>query len=211
MKTKKTQGLSFVNLFIIALVVLIALIFLVVLINILTGKTSFNEFNPDKDVCLEWECCMNSNSNNCRDDISFVSCELLPNNGLHYNCKDWRPKTKCEIDPEAEGCICDEWELGVFLCDIKNRNDNSQLIKECKQINGIIKDGCCSPCISSHKPTIYDYSCQELFEHILKNNIYNYNTRNNKFYYSIATKSIWIKYYCTADLVDVYKEKGCFE
>jgi len=30
---------------------------------------------------------------------------------LQYGvCIEYRPKNKCEINPEADGCVCDEWE-----------------------------------------------------------------------------------------------------
>jgi len=69
------------------------------------------EFNPDTDVCLEWKECKTINYlGECKEwrNINFPD-------GLH-KCFEWRPKNKCKLDPESEGCICDEWKGNYGDC-----------------------------------------------------------------------------------------------
>jgi len=140
------------------------------------------EFNPDTDVCLEWKECKTINYlGECKEwrNINFPD-------GLH-KCFEWRPKNKCELDPESEGCICDEWKGNYGDCSGKiifypdayliekniswseNRNITIGL-KEC------LDEGWCecrgdyiikkTNCIKAHEPVCkeeceYEYQVQE--------------------------------------------------
>ena len=108
----------------------------------------FDRFNPETDVCELWDC----------HDGSVYSQKTEECN----ICIDWRPKNICELDPEAEGCICDEYqwkercqEIIDFLekPKIKELPENfteelyeheEEMLKICKIIY--------YPCISSHLP-----------------------------------------------------------
>ena len=76
------------------------------------------DFNPDEDVCEEidesmmkgctttghltetaQEYCRDVNGVFIKDEKYGWCCEI---------CKSWRPKTKCELNPNDEGCVCDE-------------------------------------------------------------------------------------------------------
>jgi len=110
----KAQGLSLT----VIIVSAIALIILVLLVMIFTGRIGVfkEQFDPEKHECLEYiddwgdscylekpECCWGRN-----DTIMGYCCDssfLLE----HSKCLDWQDKTPCQLDPNAEGCICDEF------------------------------------------------------------------------------------------------------
>jgi hypothetical protein len=79
-------------------ILFVAIIIFLIFIFIRDYETFFG-FNPDEDICLEWECL------NC---ASFDNC--LENGCYAEVCEEWREKTICELSPESEGCICDEYE-----------------------------------------------------------------------------------------------------
>jgi len=93
-----------------------------ILIGILTIFILQNnkQFNPENDVCLEHECCIDKMFDNlCRDDINYEKCMDIGNHNRHemdFTCNKHRPQTFCEqcIDdwtPECDNrCQCDEWE-----------------------------------------------------------------------------------------------------
>ena len=96
----------------------------------------FDKFNPDEDICLEEVKCEDLNKNipagleECKGHDSFDGARCMEKMRERYNfekkcvekglwnksiCLDWRPKTKCELNPEAEGCICDELDFPVIM------------------------------------------------------------------------------------------------
>lgn len=97
---KKAQGLSLDTIIIAAVILLI----LIVMWALFTGK--FDTFNPERDVCTnanyggeghfegDWWCY----------DTGFTECVQSPD----FRCLKWRPKNKCELDSNAEGCVCEE-------------------------------------------------------------------------------------------------------
>ena len=117
-----------------------------------------DKFNPDKDICLEW-------------DKYMHDCMYIHNNDsycMQYGkCIERRPKIKCELNPEAEGCICDEHNN--FTCLLDNvciSKNNESIEKWCNRCNGEILQHC----IKSHEPDeceknssdwIWDNSCEE--------------------------------------------------
>lgn len=52
-------------------------------------------FNPEKDICIKNEC-------NC---VNFDGSVPQDN-----RCLEWRPKSKCELNPDDVDCVCDERE-----------------------------------------------------------------------------------------------------
>jgi len=80
-----------------------------------TLTCAFAPFNPDTDVCLEWSAC-NKNNHICSyptilgEESVNDFIEMNPHYDWEKLCKLWRPKTKCELNPEDEGCICDEYK-----------------------------------------------------------------------------------------------------
>jgi len=67
-------------------------------------------FNPDRDVCTKYK------KQICYKDLPLemeaVKCpsEYCTPFVCDGECLEWRPKTKCELNPNDEGCVCDEYE-----------------------------------------------------------------------------------------------------
>lgn len=70
------------------------------------------EFNPETDVCIEFSCCNLEHINN---DALCNQNKLVPEydnecmSSMVAECEEWRPKTKCELNPNDENCVCDEY------------------------------------------------------------------------------------------------------
>ena len=104
----KNKKLKINGIFIVALIFLIGLIFFVIFLS-----CEKKQFNPEEDVCLDEynrpckyvePCSFNEGEYTC-----WGEWEGYGRSG--YNCnQNFRPKTKCQLDPEAEGCICDGYE-----------------------------------------------------------------------------------------------------
>lgn len=130
----------------------IYVILLVVALFVLFYFSRVDKFNPDEDVCEEWElaiscsndCCSYSNEwyEKCdkvekicnAEEPKDCSCEC-------YDCLNWRPKTLCEkcIDNRDESCDkdceCDEQEIvgynwGDCIKEVKYGYDNKTIVYE---------------------------------------------------------------------------------
>lgn len=134
----------------------------------------YSTFNPDRDVCEEWECCVKYEYNEgaIMPSVRIIeSCLYRSQNcssseySSFYNgkCNKWRPKNKCELNPEAEGCVCDEYEkilLTVYRTinntDILNLSVTSVTkwvkIETVNQGNDYLVYQILPDCIKSHLP-----------------------------------------------------------
>lgn len=153
MKTKIRDLLIIPKLLIILVIIIVSFSFGCYLHNKL-----FNKFNPDKDVCLQYEGMIvglvkNSNILICNrpypkknDIIDRVNNPNLNIGDGCGECKEWRPKTYCELNPNDETkCTCDEnWR--------KAWDEDG-----CKNINSFNFDLCTSfyqdKCIKAHEKT----------------------------------------------------------
>jgi len=226
-----------------AVFILTMVILCVVVILFLYFVETSNKFNPETDVCLEWELC-NNEEGFCNivesEEICDECIEKLKWIDFSKECVDFRTKNKCELNTESEGCICDEWQE---ICDMEYILTNESFIYEgrfnCKNSGNCIKahlpnecelnnpkyidapewidwhDGTftegCPQTKSCRLKQIYDFSCEELFEAILKDQYYDSKTSSFQLlkgatHCGKSTKTI----ICTYDIVDVYKKKGCF-
>ena len=104
MKNKKSELALTIN-----AIVIIILAFTILGLGLLFLRNISN-FNPATDVCDEWKhCdyhCASSFTENCEDHCSGC-CGDVPLE-VEDKCISWHPKDKCELNPNAEGCICDE-------------------------------------------------------------------------------------------------------
>jgi len=100
MKKEKTNK----KLVVISIIIVVICFFLVILL----APKYYAEFNLDKHICekacIEYDC-EDAPKRRCQVDNQWSYCGYSP-----YKCADWRDKTKCELNPNAEGCICDEWK-----------------------------------------------------------------------------------------------------
>lgn len=93
--------------------IIIGIIIIIIMICLAIAGLNDSRPNPDKDVCkvmeYKWD---DGESITCKEDINCVAIEdRNPLNLTSNKCLLWRPKTKCELDPKTEGCICDEFEI----------------------------------------------------------------------------------------------------
>ena len=132
---KKSQGLSLNTIMITAIV----LIVLVVLWAIFTGRMGLlnPKFNPEKDECDEWINGIYS-TDHCDEEPRFIGGDinkwmcLDDQEGSPYTCKSWHPKSKCQLDPNAEDCVCDEYETKIISnfydsCETNFKNESEYL------------------------------------------------------------------------------------
>lgn len=92
-------------------VILVALICIVILFSF--AYTKYNVFDEDKDFCLAWTgdlCFWDIDFYNITDydRLEKMACENI-------RCKDWRPKTHCELEPNDEDCFCEEYEECISI------------------------------------------------------------------------------------------------
>jgi len=92
--SKKYQSLDITAIIIASLI----LIVFIVLWVIFTGQFK-DKFNPSEDVCDSY------GKTSWDGSKIYIYGEL--NNPI---CQKWHSKNKCELNPEAEGCVCDEYE-----------------------------------------------------------------------------------------------------
>lgn len=111
---KKSQGISLLNVIIIAA---IALIVLLVIVLIFTGRINlFKQYDEEKHYCEETcfeaytrlieNTPLGGEPTESKYKFNCWFCNTFT--CLKGFCYDWRDKDKCELNPEAEGCICDE-------------------------------------------------------------------------------------------------------
>ncbi len=135
---------------------------------------------------------------------------------------------KCKINPDSQGCVCDEI---VPKCTFWFKDENStasiSFNLNSKAVNGSTSDlqSLCSiksfmwsneydlyvyqeHCSKSHPKTINDIPCEELKENILKQNQYNKdeNTWVNNIW-MCGKENSWCL--TTANVYDIAKEHGC--
>lgn len=123
-----------------------------------------NTFDPNKDVCLIFE--HNISRENCifykdQQDICYINPEIkiwVNDNtllGSTYKCDSWRPKNKCDLDPEAEGCICDEWKTDwVTIYDTCTIHKGSV-------VNCLVEEN--KTCIKAHEPVCKEVCWTEVW------------------------------------------------
>jgi len=78
-----------------------------------------DKFNPDKDICDNWRCEFYAECQNCFCwggcgfwTPTFMSdCELGQKGETRLVCEKWHKASKCELDANAEGCVCDEYRI----------------------------------------------------------------------------------------------------
>lgn len=140
---KKSERLS-INIIIVTTIALLVLIFIVGYFN---GGFSWQKFNPATDVC-ERDCitvlkeariALNSREGLSSDtslDEEFDICtknwkRSWADTEVLNECINWHPKNKCELNPEAEGCVCDEYnqerhtqEIQVYHYTVSKWNKN---------------------------------------------------------------------------------------
>ncbi len=181
MKDKKAQGLSLTTIIVAA----IALIVLVVLVMIFTGRIGiFNEeFDSEKHICKQWAYAQGIYNIDWIEEFEKKeNCIIISNNSETINvecttrCIDWRNKNKCELNPNTEGCVCDEFEIPnieycndlkrkrSLICDTVNSTNPYQIdIEWCNWKQYQIKQKCnTNNCIKAHKKTLEDLSCNAL-------------------------------------------------
>lgn len=87
-------------------------------------------FDSEEDVCQEWSVhniqydYTYTFSDVPKDALRGFTFDSLPEvnkvegerNGWLFKCTKYRPKTICEKDSNAEGCICDEYEKEIRTC-----------------------------------------------------------------------------------------------
>ena len=77
------------------------------------------KFNPATDVCDEWKV-------SCDSGFKLIGYYITREpEAPNRKCSSWHPKDKCQLNPEAEGCVCDEYDSGNFydisVCNITIR------------------------------------------------------------------------------------------
>ena len=88
-------------------------------------------FNPDTDICDDWnyQCKLLHIDDEWIDDC-YINQEdyenkLIRDTGrMRIICDLWHPKNKCELNPNAEGCVCDEYPKPFFLVGTKTCLDD---------------------------------------------------------------------------------------
>ncbi|MFC1590945.1 hypothetical protein ACFL43_00305 [Thermodesulfobacteriota bacterium] len=103
----------------IILAVAFTLLFIVMPLGVVWEQSL--KFNHETDVCEEWEGILTQDCREIKFDdfigkwVCFEEFKQMPccpntERSRSHPCTSWRSKTLCELDPEAEGCVCDEWE-----------------------------------------------------------------------------------------------------
>lgn len=113
------------------------------------------------------------------------------------SCWNWRDKTKCDLNSETEGCICDEYDYKLprsFIINNKEVYDNN--------ISKFIQTK--NNCIRSHPRTILDYDCDTLKRQIWFNE--DYNIKKDSFESCARISKLCIQ---TSKLRQIYLENGC--
>lgn len=105
-----------------------------------------NQYSPETDVCEELQEWYKAG-----EDIPYKS-----------ECYKWHPKSKCELNPNDESCVCDEYEIKVLGKNICGYS--FQLVEENRYNCQITKNVTTDNCIKAHEPTIHDLTCEELKE-----------------------------------------------
>lgn len=103
-KKYKIQGINAIVILCIAIIIFV--------LGLLFVYEMLNDFNPETDVCDE-QC-----------PHGFVECKHIKYGESRNGCLRWHKASKCELNPNAEGCVCDEYE-------------------QVKKINQLYVDECC--------------------------------------------------------------------
>jgi hypothetical protein len=134
------------------------------------------KFNPSTDVC-DNEYSFGYPMNSKPDVLSNCYNIHISNERIYHDditmratcCKSWHPKNKCEISPEAEGCVC-EYILNTSINLAEKTCGFDEQIVEYSSHS--IKYNCSIPvyqnssnCIKSHLRTLADLSCSELLDY----------------------------------------------
>lgn len=109
------------------LLIYAVLLLFIFVIAILNGVIKFGQnFDSKKDVCIRYE------------DAYFNKKMLATENEFHnYKltrniCTLWRPKNRCELDPNAENCVCEVKNIlhPQLIEHIENKTDKIYCQKE---------------------------------------------------------------------------------
>jgi len=178
--------------------------------NWLVNKSSFN---PEKDICLELKCHYKSGETGLITLDGRTSCGTAT---IEQSCFNWRSKNKCEINPETEGCVCDEYEQEMDFIKANKCSPYNYTIVSNDEIWGDSIVSGCNPiyiinyingtCIRSHPQTLEDYNCSVLKKAVLLGMWY--DKRNSNF---IVDTHLNVCLDCNtrSEIYDVAEAKGC--
>ena len=154
----------------IVLVVVIALV-----VTFFIRRDELIGFNPETDTSSE-ECdyIIQSPIDNEYYCMNYYNKEE-GGSAQGHQLKKWRSKTKCELNPNDEGCVCDEYKDNI-VGSWKQCYDGNCMEGDIILINDSIthqetKINHHSNCIKAHenpKKTLSDLNCGELTEEYLK-------------------------------------------
>jgi hypothetical protein len=193
-----------------------------------------DSFNSEEDVCLKTDNEQFCDSRGFTDNSSVVACyERFKHLNYPEDCVIWREKTKCEVDANSDGCVCDEYPLvdSFFFRNSYEANiilSNGSVYKTegkvpdytqayalvhftdltnniSSQIRALTIDGI-SQCVKSHELTVYDFNCSELKRHIF---LGNYFCEQDDSFYEDAMFSICNFPLRVKELRKVFIDKGC--
>lgn len=113
----------------VATIIIIGFTIVLALVVNIWGQNYFpeEEFNPETDVCILFESCgvnVCLITDNLNEAIAF---EDFWDYDFEIECTEWIEKTHCEISPESENCICDEWstkEIVTYNEEYGNKADH---------------------------------------------------------------------------------------
>lgn len=94
------------------LVIIMCSILFVVVVGLPLYITYNSDYDPEKHVCTKM--CESEEILPATVWIHCTSGETFYRKG---QCMEWRNKNKCEIDPNEEGCVCDERRHIYDFCD----------------------------------------------------------------------------------------------
>jgi len=231
---KKAQGIPLQVIIIAAL----GLLVLVVLAIIFSGKGV--GFDPEKNICTRASCYDRYGpgyleGNNITQVMS--GCVQPERN---FKCIEWRSKTKCELNPETEGCVCDKWKNATYeygytyyqnvsdipadeKCDkivplFQVSADNNTWQKAESSIIICIKYNVTVPsaeCVKSHQRTLQDYNCSVLKKAIALQQIYcnGEDIFKTGYFARCAYRNLWERwgYNTTSEIYDLAEAKGCLK
>lgn len=148
MKKKQDETLS------LKVIVIAALCLLFLALMLAWFYATNIQFNPEKDVCTSYKTIEYCNDGTLK--TLKEGCNDLRN--LTTSCQEWRPKTRCEIDPEAEGCVCDEYSEETWK-DFVYYYDTYRFFDYAKLLDFLKNESCHSFKVETYDGTNPMYTC----------------------------------------------------